>query len=163
MAERNHCANRYKRIVLFGETFIASVQIEEANSFGSLRVDAAVGAEVVRLMKPFGVAAALGAIEQRTSEAAEKRRQVELALKQERFDTMPWILTIVSLRVNWNADGTTLSFEIIFDSRSGRSTTDANNSQIPIGRGGGDALPTRGFLPWRFSNAGSVSADSNGQ
>jgi hypothetical protein len=55
-------------------------------SFGSLRVDAAVGAEVVRLMKPFGVAAALGAIEQRTSEAAEKRRQVELALKQERFE-----------------------------------------------------------------------------
>jgi DNA invertase Pin-like site-specific DNA recombinase len=56
-------------------------------SFGSLRVDAAVGAEVVRLMKPFGVAAALGAIELRTSEAAEKRRQVELALKQERFET----------------------------------------------------------------------------
>ena len=55
-------------------------------SFGSLRVDAAVGAEVVRLMKPFGVAAALGAIDQRTSEAAEKRRQVELALKQERFE-----------------------------------------------------------------------------
>ena len=55
-------------------------------SFGSLRVGAAVGAEVVRLMKPFGVAAALGAIEQRTSEAAEKRRQVELALKQERFE-----------------------------------------------------------------------------
>jgi hypothetical protein len=26
-----------------------------------------------------------------------------------------------------------------------------------------DALPTRGFLPWRFSNAGPVSADSNGQ
>jgi hypothetical protein len=28
--ERNHRRNRYKRIVLFGETFIASVQIEEA-------------------------------------------------------------------------------------------------------------------------------------
>src|SRR5256885_3276908 len=28
--ERNHRGNRYKRIVLFGETFIASVQIEEA-------------------------------------------------------------------------------------------------------------------------------------
>src|ERR1700719_1283879 len=28
--ERNYRGNRYKRIVLFGETFIASVQIEEA-------------------------------------------------------------------------------------------------------------------------------------
>jgi hypothetical protein len=28
--ERNHRRNCYKRIVLFGETFIASVQIEEA-------------------------------------------------------------------------------------------------------------------------------------
>src|SRR5256885_185406 len=28
--ERNHRGNRYKRIVLFGETFIASVQIKEA-------------------------------------------------------------------------------------------------------------------------------------
>src|ERR1700680_3262840 len=28
--ERNHRRNRYKRIVLFNETFIASVQIEEA-------------------------------------------------------------------------------------------------------------------------------------
>ena len=54
----------------------------------------------------------------------------------------------------------TLSFEIIFDSHSDRSTTDASDSQIPIGRSGGDALPTRGFLPWRFSNAGPVSADS---
>jgi hypothetical protein len=55
-------------------------------SFGSLRVDAAVGAEVVRLMKPFGIEAALGAIEQRRAQAMEKRRQVELALKQERFE-----------------------------------------------------------------------------
>ena len=55
-------------------------------SFGSLRVDAAVGAEVVRLMKPFGVEAALGAIEQRRSQAMAKRRQVELALKQQRFE-----------------------------------------------------------------------------
>jgi hypothetical protein len=35
--------------------------------------------------------------------------------------------------------------------------------QIPVGRSGGDALPTRGFLPWRFSNAGLVSVDSNSQ
>jgi len=39
-------------------------------SFGSLRVDQAVGAEVVRLLKPLGIEAALQAIEQRTFEAA---------------------------------------------------------------------------------------------
>ena len=55
-------------------------------SFGSLRVDAAVGAEVVRLMKPFRVEAALAAIGQRRSQAMEKRWQVELALKQQRFE-----------------------------------------------------------------------------
>ncbi len=55
-------------------------------SFGSLRVDQAIGAEVVRLMKPLGIEAALGAIELRKSEAAEKRRQVELALKQARYE-----------------------------------------------------------------------------
>ena len=48
-------------------------------------------------------------------------------------------------------------FEIIFDSHSDRSTTDASDSQIPIGRSGGDALPTRCFLLWRFSNAGLLS------
>jgi excisionase family DNA binding protein len=55
-------------------------------SFGSLRIDQAVGAEVVRLLKPLGVEAALQAIEQRTFEAAEKRRQVELSLKRARFE-----------------------------------------------------------------------------
>jgi hypothetical protein len=37
-------------------------------------------------MKPSGVEAALAAIEQRRSQAMEKRRQVELALKQQRFE-----------------------------------------------------------------------------
>jgi hypothetical protein len=55
-------------------------------SFGSSRVDAAVGAEVVRLIVPFGVEVARGAIEQRRSQAVEKRRQVELALKQQRYE-----------------------------------------------------------------------------
>jgi hypothetical protein len=35
--ERNHRGNRYKRIVLFGETFIASVQIEEAKLSETLK------------------------------------------------------------------------------------------------------------------------------
>jgi hypothetical protein len=36
-----------------------------------------------------------------------------------------------------------LSFEIIFDSHSGRSTTDASDSQFPIGRSGGNAPDSR--------------------
>jgi len=55
-------------------------------SFGSLRVDQAVGAEVVRLLKPLGIEAALQAIEQRTFETAGKRRQVELSLKHARYE-----------------------------------------------------------------------------
>ena len=55
-------------------------------SFGSLRVDQAVGGEIIRLLKPLGIEAALAAIETRKSEAAEKRRQSELALKQARYE-----------------------------------------------------------------------------
>jgi len=55
-------------------------------SFGSLRVDQAVAAEVLRLLKPLGVEAALNAIAARTAEAAEKQRQIELTLQQARYE-----------------------------------------------------------------------------
>jgi DNA invertase Pin-like site-specific DNA recombinase len=55
-------------------------------SFGSLRVDLAVGAEVVRLLQPLGIEAALQAIERREVETGERRRQVELALEQARYE-----------------------------------------------------------------------------
>ncbi len=55
-------------------------------SFGSLRVDQAVGGEVLRLLRPLGVEAALNAIAARTAEATERRRQIELALKQARYE-----------------------------------------------------------------------------
>jgi excisionase family DNA binding protein len=55
-------------------------------SFGSLRVDQAVGAEVLRLLKPLGIEAALEAVEARKTEAVEKRRHFELALKQARYE-----------------------------------------------------------------------------
>lgn len=55
-------------------------------SFGSLRVDLAVGAEVVRLLQPLGVEAALQAIETRTVEANRRRRQLELAIEQARYE-----------------------------------------------------------------------------
>ena len=55
-------------------------------SFGSLRVDAAVAAEVTDRIQPLGVEAALAALQERGREDAEKRRQVELALEQARFE-----------------------------------------------------------------------------
>jgi hypothetical protein len=55
-------------------------------SFGSLRVDLAVGAEVVRLLQPLGVEAALQAIETRAVEANQRRRQLDLALEQARYE-----------------------------------------------------------------------------
>ncbi len=55
-------------------------------SFGSLRVDQAVGFEIMRLLQPLGIEAALGAIEARKTEAAETRRQLELALRQARYE-----------------------------------------------------------------------------
>jgi DNA invertase Pin-like site-specific DNA recombinase len=53
-------------------------------SFGSLRVDAAVAAEVIERIQPLGVEAALAALQEHGREDAEKRRQVELALEQAR-------------------------------------------------------------------------------
>ena len=59
---------------------------ERCISFGSLRVDAAVAAEVIERVQPLGVEAALAALEARGREDVAKRRQVELALEQARFE-----------------------------------------------------------------------------
>ncbi|MER9708457.1 hypothetical protein NKJ10_30580 [Mesorhizobium sp. M0204] len=55
-------------------------------SFGALRVDEAVGAEIVRLLQPLGVEAAIQAIAQREHQSGEKQRQIELALEQARYE-----------------------------------------------------------------------------
>ncbi|MDX8529257.1 zinc ribbon domain-containing protein [Mesorhizobium sp. MSK_1335] len=55
-------------------------------SFGALRVDEAVGAEIVRLLQPLGVEAAIQAIAQREHQSGEKQRQIELALEQARHE-----------------------------------------------------------------------------
>jgi excisionase family DNA binding protein len=55
-------------------------------SFGALRVDEAVGAEVVRVLQPLGIEAAVRAITESEQRAGEKRRQVELALEQARYE-----------------------------------------------------------------------------
>ena len=58
---------------------------ERCISFGGLRVDQAVGAEVLRLVKPLGAEAAVKALEAQTNSQSAARRQIELALEQARF------------------------------------------------------------------------------
>ncbi len=55
-------------------------------SFGSLRVDEAVSREVLSALRPIGIEAALRAIAQRADDGQDKRRQLELALEQTRFE-----------------------------------------------------------------------------
>jgi len=62
-------------------------------SFGSLRVDQAVSAEALRLLRPLGIEAAIKVIEARDAETNEKRRQIELALEQARYVNRRWNMT----------------------------------------------------------------------
>jgi excisionase family DNA binding protein len=55
-------------------------------SFGGLRIDRAVGAEVIERLRPLGVEAAMAALEAHRLEHAEKRHQIELALEQARYE-----------------------------------------------------------------------------
>jgi excisionase family DNA binding protein len=55
-------------------------------SFGGMRVDRAVGAEVIERLQPLGIEAAIGAMEVRHARGAERRRQIELALDQARYE-----------------------------------------------------------------------------
>ena len=54
-------------------------------SFGSLRADEAVGTEVLRVLRPLGIDAAVKALQAQTSERSAAQRQLELALEQARF------------------------------------------------------------------------------
>jgi excisionase family DNA binding protein len=55
-------------------------------TFGGLRIDHDVGIEVIERLQPLGIEAALAAAEQRGQADEEKRRQVELALEQARYE-----------------------------------------------------------------------------
>jgi len=55
-------------------------------SFGSLRADRAVGAEVVRILKPLGIHAAIKALDAQANETSAARRQLVLALQQARYE-----------------------------------------------------------------------------
>jgi excisionase family DNA binding protein len=55
-------------------------------SFGGMRPDEAVVNEVLRVLQPDGIKAALEAAEERRDAQADKRRQTELALEQARYE-----------------------------------------------------------------------------
>src|SRR5215469_1834200 len=56
-------------------------------SFGATRVDQAVSAELLNVIQPLGVDAALNAIAAQETEARDRRRQIELALQQARYES----------------------------------------------------------------------------
>jgi DNA invertase Pin-like site-specific DNA recombinase len=55
-------------------------------TFGGMRVDRMVAKEVLDRLQPLGVESALAAIEARGQERSEKRRQLELAVQQARYE-----------------------------------------------------------------------------
>ncbi len=55
-------------------------------AFGNMRIDAAVSAEVLRIIAPLGLEAALQAIADRERTGTEKLRQLELAREQARYE-----------------------------------------------------------------------------
>ena len=55
-------------------------------SFGGMRIDRAVATEVIERLQPLGIEAALGAQAERGRVGEDKRRHVELALEQARYE-----------------------------------------------------------------------------
>jgi excisionase family DNA binding protein len=55
-------------------------------SFGGMRIDREVGTEVIERLQPLGIEAALAAQAVRSRASEDKRRQVELALEQARYE-----------------------------------------------------------------------------
>jgi excisionase family DNA binding protein len=55
-------------------------------SFGGMRIDRDIGAEVIVRLQPLGIEAALAAQAVRSRASEDKRRQVELALEQARYE-----------------------------------------------------------------------------
>ena len=59
---------------------------ERCISIGSLKIDAAVSKEVLRVVRPLGIDAAVKAIEAQSRETTAAQRQHELALQQARYE-----------------------------------------------------------------------------
>jgi DNA invertase Pin-like site-specific DNA recombinase len=59
---------------------------ERCISFGGVRADHAVGTEVLRVLKPLGIDAAVKALDAQAGETSAAKRQLELALQRARFE-----------------------------------------------------------------------------
>ena len=59
---------------------------ERCISFGGLLVDDAVGTEVLRVLKPLGIDAAIRALDAQAGERSASKRQLELGLQHARFE-----------------------------------------------------------------------------
>jgi hypothetical protein len=59
---------------------------ERCISFGGLRADHAVGMEVLRVLKPLGIDAAVKALDAQAGETSAAKRQLDLALQRARFE-----------------------------------------------------------------------------
>nr|WP_312029677.1 recombinase family protein [Methylocystis sp. H62] len=59
---------------------------DQCISFGGMRIDRAVAAEVIDRLAPLAIEAALGAEDARSRASDDKRRQLELALEQARYE-----------------------------------------------------------------------------
>jgi hypothetical protein len=64
----------------------ASHGTELCISFGGLKVDQAIAAKVLRVLKPLGIDAAVKALEAQTTEMSAARRQLDLALAQANYE-----------------------------------------------------------------------------
>ncbi len=88
------CARCGKKLhVRYGQTYRyecvgAFNQLAAARciTFGGMRVDRVLAKEVLDRLQPLGVEAALAAVEARSQHRSDKRRQLDLALQQARYE-----------------------------------------------------------------------------
>ena len=80
-----HYSSNIGRYTCYGAR--ANHGAERCISIGRLKIDAFVSHEVLRIVKPLGIDAAVKAIEAQSSETTTAERQHELALQQVRYET----------------------------------------------------------------------------
>ena len=79
-----HYSSNIGRYTCYGAR--ANHGTQRCMSIGSPKIDAAVSTEVLRLVRPLGIDAAVKAIESQSREMTAAQRQHELALQQARYD-----------------------------------------------------------------------------
>ena len=79
------CGHCGRKLCYYCQGALVNHGTERCISFGGLRVDHAVGGEVLRVLKPLGINAAVTALKAQTSETSAAKRQLDLALQQARF------------------------------------------------------------------------------